>query len=67
MKRNEFFHGSIIFFFDVFGEITSRQLVLTPVVSHTLTANPLAGARIVRAIAVLLVSFDLTFHQSHLP
>jgi hypothetical protein len=63
MKRKEFFHRPVIGSFDVFGKITGRQLVLGPVVSHTLTADPLAGARIVGAIAMLLVDLDLTFHR----
>jgi hypothetical protein len=65
VKGEEFLDGSVISFFDVVGKITGGQLVLTPVVGHALTADPLAGAGIIGAIAMLLIGFDLAFHLCH--
>ncbi len=65
MKRKKFFHGSIIRFFDIVGEITGGQLVLTSMVSHTLATDPLARAGFVGTIAAFLVDLDLTFHRRH--
>ncbi len=65
MKRKEFFYGPIICFFDVLGKITGRQLVLTPMVSHALTADPFAMAGVIGAIAALFVDLSLAFHLGH--
>ena len=65
VKGEEFLDGSVISLFDVRGEITGGQLILTPVVGHALTADPLAGAWIVGAIAMLFVGFGLAFHLCH--
>ena len=63
MKRNKFFYGTVVGLFDVVGKKTGRQLVLAPVVSHALAADPFAGTRVIGAIAVLLVGFGMTFHR----
>ena len=65
MKREKFLHRPVISSFDILGKITGGQLVLTPVVSHALTTDPFAGARVVGTIATLLVDLDLAFHLSH--
>jgi hypothetical protein len=62
VKGQEFFNRAIVGLFDVVGEITGGQLVLTPVVIDALTADPLAGARFIRAIAVFFIDRDLAFH-----
>ena len=63
MKRQEFFHGAVVGLFDVVGEITGGQLVLAPVVSYALTADPLARTGIVRTIAAPLIDLDFAFHR----
>jgi hypothetical protein len=61
-KRKEFFYGTVVRLFDVLREITGRQLILAPVISHAIAADPFARARIVRAITAFLVNLDLAFH-----
>lgn len=62
MKLQKFGDRTVVGPFDLVGKITGGQLMLTPVIGHTLATNPLAGARLVGAIAVFLIDRDLAFH-----
>ena len=63
MEREEFLHGPVVGFFNILGKIAGGQLVLAPVVRDALTADPFARARVVGAIATLLVGLDTAFHR----
>ena len=49
-----------------FGEKTGRQFPVLPVIMKTFTAFIFPAARTIRAVAILLVKFDLAFHRSFL-
>jgi hypothetical protein len=62
MKHQELFYGTVIGSFDIFGEITGRQLILTSVIGNTLATDPFAGTGVIGTITVFFVGLDPAFH-----